>query len=294
VKRLVAKGLIATLPSILPPERVYRVAERISGLFLRGKERRLRADVERLFPDRDRAWVDDVVHRQRTARTWSALDKSMFPKLGGDRLVEMVEPASLAESRALVDAALADGNGGIIYSLHYGRPMVSPFAMAHLGYPYMGIRAGTNTNELDAKAVGHAKEVGIELLEASELSAGVQVLRALKRNRLFWVLVDGGRTRPTKVDFLGRQLPVAIGFAQLAKRTGAALLAGVTYSDAPLRFRIAGERVRLPDGNLSNEEMAALLVKPLERMVAEDVGQWYGINRMFRGQGREEGSEPGS
>ena len=33
---------------------------------------------------------------------------------------------------------------------------------------------------------------------------------------------------------------------------------------------------------LPPEEVGRLLVAPLEEMVVEDVGQWYGINRLFR------------
>jgi lauroyl/myristoyl acyltransferase len=283
VRQLVAKALIATLPTVLKPKAVYRAAESISAALLRGKEKRLRADVERMFAGKDPAWIDDVVRRQRITRAWVALDKTMFPRLGGDELVRLTDPASVEAARKVCDEALAAGNGGIIYSMHYGRPILSPFVLAHLGYPYVTIRAGTNTNELDANAVSHAKNVGIELLEASELSAGVQAMRALKRNKLFFVLVDGGRTEQrAMVDFMGQKLAVAVGFAQLARRTGAALIAGVTYSDEPLRFRMAPERVVLPEGALSAADLAAILARPLERMVERDVGQWYGINRMFR------------
>jgi lauroyl/myristoyl acyltransferase len=283
VRQLIAKGLIATLPSVLSPKGVYRAAESISAALLRGKEKRLRADVERMFPDRDAAWIADVVRRQRTTRAWVALDKTMFPRLGGDELVRLTDEEGVAAARRVCDEALAEGNGGIVYSMHYGRPNFTPFVLAHLGYPYVTVRAGTNQNALDTDAVSHAKTVGIELLEASELSAGVQAMRALKRNKLFFVLVDGGRTEQrVPVEFLGQTLPLAIGFAQLARRTGAALIAGVTYSDEPLRFRMSPVRVRIPEGNVSNEELAAELARPLEEMVSRDVGQWYGINRMFR------------
>jgi lauroyl/myristoyl acyltransferase len=283
VKQLVAKGLLATLPKVLSPRAVYRAAESISGAFLRGKEKRLRADVERMFPDRDAAWVDDVVRRQRVTRAWVALDKTMFPRLGGDELVRLTNPEGVAAARAVCDEALAEGNGAIIYSLHYGRPMLSPFMLSHLGYPYVTIRSGTNTNDLDATALSHAKTVGVELLEASDMAAGVQAMRALKRNKLFFVLVDGGLTQQlTTVDFMGQKLPLALGFAQLARRTGAALIAGVNYSDEPLKFRMSPRRVRLPEGDLSPEEIGAALAAPLEELVSADVGQWYGVNRMFR------------
>ena len=108
-------------------------------------------------------------------------------------------------------------------------------------------------------------------------------MRALKRNKLFFVLVDGRiMQRPTLVEFFGRRVPISLGFALLAQRTGAVLAAGVTYSTGPLGFRPTVTRVHLPEGEMTPEELGTTLMRPLEEAVRRDVGQWYGINRLFR------------
>lgn len=283
MRQLIAKFLIATLPGLLSPERVYRVITSASSLLLRGKEKRLRADVARMFPDKPQSWVEAMVTEQRIHRAWNAIDKTMLTRMSPEELIRRTDADSIAAARAVCDEAIAEGNGGIVFSMHYGRPLVAPYVLSHLGYPYVTIRSGASQSDLDTEAVKHAGTIGIEVIEASELSSGVQAMRALKRNKLFFVLVDGRATdRATTVKFLGADFPVAIGFAQLAKRTGAALIAGITYSDGPLQFRMSPTRVRLPEGDLTAEEMAALLMRPLEEAVAREIGQWYGINRVFR------------
>lgn len=280
----IARALVENVSKALPPEKVYRLAEPISYAFLRGKQKRLRGDVARLFPEKDGAWVDDVVRRQRIHRAWVAIDKAIFPRLPAEEIVSRTDPASVEAARAVCDEALAEGNGAIIYTMHFGRPTLSPIVLGSLGYPYVALRGGAAVQtEMDRGMVDHVQQRGVEVVDASDLGSGVHALRALKRNKLFFVLVDGHATqRLTSVEFCGQRVPISLGFAQLARRTGAALIAGVTYSTAPLGFRMSPRRVRLPEGDLEPEALGRLLLRPLEEMVLEDVGQWYGINRMFR------------
>jgi lauroyl/myristoyl acyltransferase len=282
MRQRLARTLIEVLASALPPRQVYRVAAALSGAFLRGKTKRLLEDTRELFPDKPEAWVRDAVRRQRHHRAWVAVDKFMLTRLAGDEVVAMHEPESVAGVRRLADDAFAGGKGVIVYTLHYGRPTWSPALFAELGYPYIGLSRG----DTDAQQQ-HTKEVrarGAAVIEAGDLAAGVHALRGLKENRSLFVLIDGRVTqRPTVVEFLGRKIPVSLGFAQLARRSGARLIAGVTSTGAdPTRLRIEGALVDLPDGDLSPEELGRHLVAPLERMVVRDVGQWYGINRLFR------------
>lgn len=283
MRQQIAQALIYGLAKTLPPDTVYRLAEPISAAFLRGKEKRLRTDVARVFPDKSADWVDDIVRRQRIHRAWVAIDKVVFPRLTADEIIARTDPASIAAARAVCDAALARGNGGIIYSLHFGRPTLSPIVLANLGYPYVALRAAEAGSTIDTDLRDHVKKAGIEEVNASDLTSGVQAMRALKRNKLFFALIDGQVTeRPTMVEFFGQKVPISLGFAMLARRTGAALIAGLTFSDGPLAFRMVPKAVELPGDDITPEELGALLMRPLEEAVRQDPGQWYGVNRMFR------------
>lgn len=284
MKQALAGKLIEGFVKALPPARVYPVASALSGLFLRGKTKRLLEDTRTLYPDKPDAWVRDAVTRQRHHRAWVAVDKYRITRMTGPQVVAMHESESVERISRLADEALANGKGLIVYTLHYGRPSWSPVLFAELGYPYVGWMRGESNTGLQQKHSEASRATGARLIEAGDLTSGVQALRGLKENKLLFVVIDGRLTqRPTLVEFLGVKVPFSLGFAQLAQRTGARLMAGVTRTgDDPTSLRIDSKLVELPDENLSAEELGRVLMAPLEEMVERDIGQWYGINRLFR------------
>lgn len=284
MKQAIAGRLIETVVGALPPSKVYPVASALSGLFLRGKTKRLLEDTRTLFPDKPDAWLKDVVRRQRHHRAWVAVDKFRLTRMTGADVVAMHEPESVERIRRLADESFAHGKGLIVYTLHYGRPSWSPLLFAELGYPYVGLMRGASGTGLQQKHSEAARSSGAQLVEAGDLTSGVQALRGLKENKALFVLIDGRLTqRPTIVEFLGTKVPFSLGFAQLAQRTGSRLMAGVTRTgDNPTTLRVDAELVELPEGDVPADELGKLLLAPLEEMVKRDIGQWYGVNRLFR------------
>jgi lauroyl/myristoyl acyltransferase len=276
--------LLKSTTKVLSRRRVYTFADALGGLILRKKTDRLTADVRDIFPDRPDEWVRDVVRRQRQHRAWVAVDKYMVTQMSSEEVLAMHAAEDIEAMRRLADDVLAEGKGGIIYTMHYGRPMFSPFVFTQLGYPYVGLFAGTSNTGLIKGQTDTASERGAELFEAGDLTSGVQLMRALKDNKLLFVFIDGKvAARPAMVDFFGRKVPFSVGFAQLAIRSGAGLACGVTRTaDDPLKMRVRHQRVHPPTGNATPEELGRALVAPLEAMIEEDVGQWYGVNRLFR------------
>jgi lauroyl/myristoyl acyltransferase len=162
--------------------------------------------------------------------------------------------------------------------------MFSPYVFTKFGYPYVGLFAGTSNTGLIKGQTGTASSRGAELFEAGDLTSGVHLMRALKDNKLLFVFIDGKvAARPTFVEFFGKKVPFSVGFAQLAVRAGARLACGVVRTDGdPLRVRVHLVEVEPPEGDPTPEALGRTLVAPLEKMIEEDVGQWYGINRLFR------------
>lgn len=293
MKQAIAARLIEGLVKSLPPAKVYSAAAAVSGAFLRGKTKRLLEDTRSLYPEKPEAWIRDAVKRQRHHRAWVAVDKYRLTRMTGAQVVAMHEPESVERISRLADEALALGKGLIVYTLHYGRPAWSPVLFAELGYPYVGLMRGESNTGLQQKHSDASRASGARLVEAGDLTSGVQALRGLKENKALFVVIDGRLTqRPTLVDFLGVKVPFSLGFAQLAQRTGAQLLAGVTRTgDNPTTLRIDSQLVQLPAEEVSPDALGRLLMAPLEEMVERDIGQWYGINRLFRQARRLERSD---
>jgi lauroyl/myristoyl acyltransferase len=289
VKKRVVHALVSVVTTVFPAETAYGIAERLAKPFMRGKDRRLREDMRSLFPDESREWIEDKVHRQRTQRAWNVLDKLIFPKIGGAEIERRTAPESLAELRRVLDAAIAEGRGAILYSLHYGRPTSLAYLLAHLGYPIVALRAGKTENETNREGRLLTAAAGLELLEVGSGGAsGIKAVRALKANKIILMLPDGRNApRLTPVEMLGQKVPIALGFAKLARQTGAALIATMIYSDGPLAFRYSFERVALPEEELPAPELGRRLMEPVVRGALKDVGQWHGINRLMREARRE-------
>jgi lauroyl/myristoyl acyltransferase len=284
VRKQIAHTLVSFITTVFPAETAYGIADRLAKPFLRGKDRRLREDMRSLFPDKSAEWIEDKVHRQRTQRAWLVLDKLVFPKVGAAEIARRSDPASIAELRRVLDEALAEGNGAILYTIHYGRPLTILYLLAHFGYPIIGVRAGKAENETNVEGREQITAAGVEIMEvANNAASGIKVVRALKQNKILLVLPDGRNASAlTMVEMLGQKVPIALGFAKLARQTGAALIATVISSDGPLAFRYSVERVELPEEDLPPAEVGRRLMEPVVRGALEDVGQWHGINRLMR------------
>ena len=277
-------NLIERLVRTLPPRQVYAIATAVSGAMLRGKARRLLEDTRILFPDKPESWLEEVVRRQRHHRAWVAVDKYLFPRLSGEQILAMNDAESIDRVRELAGGALANGRGAIVYTMHYGRPTMSPMLLAALDFPCIALVRNIGGGGLREQEAAVARSRGAQFVEAKGGSSGLQLARGLKANKLLFVLVDGGMSaEATPVEFAGQRVPFSLKFERLARRTGAQLIASVIYTgDDPTRTRVAARSVDLPDEGLSPEAIGRHLVAPLEEMVLADVGQWYGINRLFR------------
>jgi Kdo2-lipid IVA lauroyltransferase/acyltransferase len=278
-----ANRLATSLVLKLPPDAAYRAAGPLSRALMGKKMKRLGRDMRLLFPDRSSGWIRATARDQIRTRAWAALDQLLLPRMSGDEVIARCTPEGLASARRIVDEVLAGGKGGVVYTLHYGRHMLSPFVLPLFGYPYVSIRSRTGMTDIERPMLERLGEIGVEYLDAEDMGSGVAALRTLKRNKLLFILIDGRvGQRPAEVEFFGRRVPMSLAFALLAQRTGAPLVAGVTYSEGPARFHMHSAKVELPDRDLEPEALGSLLLKPLEEMVRKDIGQWFGMNMLFR------------
>jgi lauroyl/myristoyl acyltransferase len=247
----------------------YRAAALAAPALMPAKARRLYRDTRRLFPERSARWAVDIARRQLAHRVWVALDKFSMSRLAPDELLDAAEPEGLDRLRAALRGLAGVGRGAIVYSLHYGRPIIASFLLSRVGFDCIAIRKGVDAT------------VGGASVDAGAVSGLRTALRELRRGKVVFVLVDGRLARSaTPVEFFGRTVPMSLAFVRMAQESGAGLVATVASSVGPRRIRLHSEVVPVPaPGEVPSSE---LLLGPLERAVGYDVGQWYGINRMFR------------
>ncbi len=273
MRRALVRIALTTAANTLGVDAAYAIADRFSGAILSGASERLERATREAFPDRDERWIDETIRAQQRHRAWLALDKRTMPRLSPRELASRTE--GLDELRARLDAARDAGRGAIVYSIHYGRPLLLPLLLPRLGYPCTRLvapRAGEGDPSDEVETIVVARD-----------STKDDMLAALARNRVLFLLVDTPVSRQTAaVEFLGSRLPVAVGLAYIVRESGTALIATTCRSAAPFRFRLDASPVTLPDETATPEETGAALLAPFEATVRADAGPWYGVNRVFR------------
>ncbi|MCC6743740.1 MAG: hypothetical protein IT175_07735 [Acidobacteria bacterium] len=287
-----ARLLLEVLGNKAPRAAAYGLVSRLAPFALGRKGRRLAGDTRSAFPDRQPEWIADVVRRQQIHRAWVALDRIVLSSMTDEEILELVDPQDVVAARSVIDEALDGGKGCLMLSLHLGRPLLGMRLFPLLGYPCTVLVAGTTRSLFEGGGRGSAIKRDIEFLQANDKSSARRIVRALGRNRLVFVLLDGGiAIRRCNARFLGRDLSIPDAVPRFAQMSGAAVIAAVILTEQPLRFRVRLDAVEPGRSDESPRELADRMLTPLEAAVLQDPGQFYGINRMFRDSTRAQASD---
>jgi KDO2-lipid IV(A) lauroyltransferase len=139
-------------------------------------------------------------------------------------------------------ASLAEGRGAILLGTHAGNGVLLAVRLVALGFPVTTVYRQSRMAPAGFLGRGLAL-YGVEPIEANDgLRAYARMTQAVKRGRIVFVTLDQGVKRPQDgigVRFLGKDMSMAAGPAQLCRRTGAPVLPLLASAGAgPWRFRI--------------------------------------------------------
>ncbi|MEO5883491.1 MAG: lysophospholipid acyltransferase family protein [Caldimonas sp.] len=179
--------------------------------------------------------------------------------------------------------ALSGGRGAILLSAHMGNAALLPLRLADSGWPVSVVYKKSRMMSADFFLEGLAR-YGIQGIAANGgLRAYGEMLTALKQGRVVFLMLDQG-VKLAKDGivhrFLGKDMPMPAGPAQLARAAKAPLLPVATTGATPVwRFAI---QPALPLGQASLEADAATLVAATERMVLSHPQLWSWQQRRWR------------
>jgi KDO2-lipid IV(A) lauroyltransferase len=144
------------------------------------------------------------------------------------------------------EEGLAGGKGVILATAHLGPWERLGVALVEAGLPLTTVARGSYDPRFDALYRRLREERGLRVLYRGAPGFGAGLVRALKGNRVVGMPADlGGRgVRTQGVPFLGGRLPLAVGPAELAHRTGAALVVA-TPGPGERGLRVHAERLEL-------------------------------------------------
>lgn len=146
-----------------------------------------------------------------------------FARLGSQPAGEITALCDGDEVFSQLDAVLARGRGAVLVCMHFGNWDLGAAAGAAHGYRMAAVGERFSDGRVTAEVFGARERLGIRILPLDR--PGPSLLRTLKQNGLLALLID--RSVPGKgvtVRFFGEEVEVPAGPAQLALRTGAALV----------------------------------------------------------------------
>lgn len=179
--------------------------------------------------------------------------------------------------------ALAGGRGAILLASHMGNAALLTIRLVQAGWPVSVVYRQSRMGSVGFFETGLA-HYGIEpILANAGIRAYAQMLAALKRGRIVFMMIDQGVRHAedgVMVRFLGKDVPMAAGPAQLARSARAPLLPVATTAVRPQwRFTIEAP---VPLGTASLEDDLAALVATTERHVLAHPQLWSWPHRRWR------------
>jgi KDO2-lipid IV(A) lauroyltransferase len=245
--------------------------------------RRCASDLALLLghPAGDRS-VGELLRQAYRVNTIAVLEVlAMFDRrLDDDVLDAQTEVEGLGRLRAALDA----GRGAILLGAHMGNGALLTARLARAGWPITVVYREARMMSAGFFEHGLA-QYGIEGIPANAgLRAYVRMLDALKRGRVLFVIMDQGTKAAQDgivLRFLGKEMPMSAGPAQLARQSGAPVLPLLTTAAEPVwKFTIGAPVTRIPGAPLESE--IAGLARVTEQNILRYPQLWSWHHRRWR------------
>jgi Kdo2-lipid IVA lauroyltransferase/acyltransferase len=233
------------------------------------------------FPDRARAWRARVGRTSFTNLGRSALELAIAEHLDLARAVHF-EPGALE----LVSAAHAEGRGVVAFSCHLDNWELLARRFAAHGLPLATVAREAQDPRLTAVLERSRALSGITSLWRSDPGAVRAMLRHVRSGGIVAALID----QDTDVagyflPFFGREAFTPRSPADLAVRTGAAVLFARIRRVAPTVHRIAvsrGPAVEGSDAESRSRALTAWATREIEEEIRRAPEQWVWMHARWR------------
>jgi KDO2-lipid IV(A) lauroyltransferase len=237
--------------------------------------RRAERNLALVWPDRSPAW------RRRIVRAAGA----NFARLGVEygRLERLARAVDLTiEGGDHLEAARAAGRGAVLVSAHYGNWDAARLAAGRLGCETGIIYRPQNNRYLDRFVIAALGCAGRPVLPKG--GHGLRHLMVhVSRGGFVMILVDHRQTGAPLIDFLGHPAETVTAAADVARRTGAALIpAKAVRNVAGRRFDVTFEA---PVTGTDSRAMMAELNRRIGAWIEAAPEQWFWFHRRWRSTG---------
>ncbi|MEM9045097.1 MAG: lysophospholipid acyltransferase family protein [Pseudomonadota bacterium] len=171
-----------------------------------------------------------------------------------------------------------DGKGAILVTAHFGNWEAVRFAAKSMGQECGIIYRAFNNRFLDRFTLNLIPAAGEPVLQKG---TGMRQLFAhVRKGGVVMILVDQRNSGAPYLDFLGKPAETVLAAAELAQRTGAALIPTVAVRDlAGRKFNVTFEEPVTGD---DPQKMMQEVNDRIGAWVAEAPDQWFWLHRRWR------------
>ena len=302
LKRLLRYGLVRTLLALV--RRLPLGLSRPLGLGLGAlafalaprERRKALASLARAFPERSEAEREALArasfgHLGRAMLEAACVDAAdrRIGGLGGESPLEgLVQWAP--EDRAVLEGALGRGRGVVFVSGHVGNWELLARRVARAGFPSQSIAKETSDPRLTRLVEDFRARGGVRSIWRGHDGAAKQMLRALKAGEILGLLIDQDtRAQNLFVPFFGHLAATPRAAADLALRTGAAVVVGFCQREGRAGYRLRMEELPVPPPgpDAASREAAALaltaaLSARIEAAIRRTPEQWVWMHQRWK------------
>ncbi|GMG80899.1 lipid A biosynthesis lauroyl acyltransferase [Paralimibaculum aggregatum] len=242
------------------------------ALLVPGFRRRAEDNLAHVWPERSAAERRAILRDAGRSFMRLMLEYGRLDRLVGTAEIEVEGIAHLRET-------LASGRGAVLVTAHYGNWEAVRIAARRAGHDCGIIYRAFNNRYLDRFTMGLIPLAGEPVLQKGP--AGLRELIAhLKRGGAVMILVDQRNSGAPFIDFLGQPAETMTTAAELARRTGAALIPAVGRREvAARRFRAVFEP---PVAAARPQDAMAEVNRRIGAWVEAEPGQWFWFHRRWR------------
>lgn len=280
----VVRAVVALL-GLLPIEvasALGAVVGRLAAVLARGERRKALASLARAFPEKSQAERDALMRACFRHLGRMALELVCVKQLDADvdAWVDWTQ-----ESRAAFDAALARRKGVVFVTGHVGNWELLARRAGLAGYPVFTIAREASDPRTTALIERFRASGGVKPIWRGRPSAAKEMLRTLKAGHFLGLLIDQDtKVQSVWVPFFGHPAKTPRAAADLALRTGAAVLTGFCHRVGPHRYRIEMREVPVPPGDddAAVTALTATLTRAIEDAIRAHPEQWVWMHERWK------------
>ncbi|MBI3181692.1 MAG: lysophospholipid acyltransferase family protein [Myxococcales bacterium] len=274
------------LVGLLPAKLAGRLGESFGALafaLARRERRKALASLSMAFPELGEAERRSLARACFRHLGRCAFELSCVRQLDS-RVEEWVEWPEA--DRKVLEAALGKGRGVVFVSGHVGNWELLARRVALAGFPCQTIAKEATDLRLTRLIERFRSSAGLRSIWRGQPGAVKQMLRSLKAGEILGLLIDQDtKVQSVFVPFFGRPASTPRAAADLALRTGAAVVLGFCHRQAGGKYRLSMREVAAPDLGSREEavhSLTALLSSGIESAIRQAPEQWVWMHQRWK------------